>query len=140
MKKFIQRKRQPDPEQLGIMRSQYLRTSSYHCLLECIYPGCRVIAEYTGQSSEVLEIIRDRHGIPACLKVKYETKTDDGDQIWGYDYIPIDQVTYCREFSLLENDESRSWMLDDGNDFWEFDGDDDCECCKDNDTEGEVVW
>lgn len=44
---------------------------------------------YTEQYGEVVDVIRDRYGIPACIKVVYQTQ----DGRWGYDYISPENVT-----------------------------------------------
>lgn len=53
-----------------------------------------LLAMHTEQYGQVVEIIRDKYGIPACFKVIYQIGDDDEeDAPWGYDYIAASDVT-----------------------------------------------
>lgn len=67
--------------------------------------GDPIMAASTGQQGIVAGIIRDRHGVPVCYKVKYIDSDSDSwlfrppaeDAEWGYDYIAVDRVSWCRQ-------------------------------------------
>lgn len=65
--------------------------------------GDPIMAGSTGQMGIVTGIIRDKHGVPVCYKVKYIDDPNNWwlfnppkDAEWGYDYISVDRVNWCR--------------------------------------------
>lgn len=73
-------------------------------------------AASTEQYGQVVEIIRDKYGIPACFKVIYQIGDDDEENApWGYDYIAASDVT---EYTPAHQAIAGCWDYDD--DYEEF--------------------
>lgn len=111
------RKRSADYQELMKLDSWWLPTSSYRNMLDNIHPRCYVEASSTGQHGTVESVIRNKDGIPVCIKVRY----GDDEEI---DYISVDRVSLWEPydgcvpdseyFSTFEEDEQA--LLDSG--YW----------------------
>ena len=75
-------------------------------LLDNIHPKCSVEAEGTHQHGDVVEIVRDRYGIPVAVKVAYEEKSEDGTTEEGMDYIAVSDITFWEPFDHCVPDEN----------------------------------
>lgn len=82
-----------DFEELMKRESRYMSNHSFRRMLDNVTPKCQVEAEYTHQGGSIVEIIRDRYGIPACFKVEPYRYNKDKSPGWTYDYIPVTEVT-----------------------------------------------
>lgn len=82
-----------DFQELMKRESCYMTNHHFRRMLDNVTPRCRVEAEYTHQWGSIVEIIRDRYGIPACFKVEPYGYTEDNPADWTYDYIPVSEVT-----------------------------------------------
>lgn len=94
--KQIRRPREADYRTLLKRTSTNMMPADYRCMLDNITVKCYVEAEYTQQAGDVVDIIRDRYGIPACFKVRYEQWNQGATEkvAWGYDYIQPADVTF----------------------------------------------
>lgn len=86
-------------EELMKRSSLNMPTDTYRRMLDNVTPRCQVEAEYTRQWGSIVEIIRDRYGIPACFKVEPYGYTEDNPPDWTYDYIPVTEVTLYEPWS-----------------------------------------
>lgn len=75
---------------------QFLKNVSYKCLLRDVKVGWYVESHSTNQYGKVVEIIKNRDGVPVCLKVKGKQKPQE-EWEYFYDYISIDRVTVFQE-------------------------------------------
>lgn len=113
----MRRKTTADYDVLMEMNSFCLPSSSYRNMLDNIHPGCYVEAESTKQSGTVDSVVRNKHGIPVCIKVRY----GEDDSI---DYISADRISMWEPYSYCVPDseydstveESIQILLDDG--YW----------------------
>lgn len=80
------KKKSTNYNELMKMESQWLPSSSYRNMLDNIHPGCYVEAESTRQHGTVDSVVRNKHGIPVCIKVRCG---DTGET----DYISADRVS-----------------------------------------------
>ena len=106
---MIKKRRTPDIDNLMHRHSMIepnhedtLEDSQFRAILLDVEPGWPVISSTTNQRGTVVSVIRDKYGVPACLKVKYYTEWENNVRMtpadgadWGYDYIPIDRVSWC---------------------------------------------
>lgn len=81
----MRRKSKPDFDKLITMDGWYMGDLSYRAMLDYIAPKCFVEASSTGQHGNVLQIIRNKFGIPVCVKV-------DGYECC--DYISVDRIDF----------------------------------------------
>lgn len=79
---------------------------AFRNLLDNIHPRCEVEAEGTNQYGEVIDIIRDRYGIPVVVKVRYEEENDDGEVEEGIDYIAMADITFWEPYDHCAPDEN----------------------------------
>jgi len=112
MSKLVKRKSRPDWERLRQMKSYCMGLGSYRNMLDNIHIGCFVEAELTEQHGKVVSIIRDRYGIPSCLKVKYEELSEEGIEVEGFDFIAVDRITLYEPYSICVPDDGYTWELD----------------------------
>lgn len=76
--------------------------SDFRNTLDNIHTGCHVSSESTHQCGTVLDVVRDRYGISAAIKVEYE---DESGRL-GVDYIPAPSVCFWEPFNFyVPNDE-----------------------------------
>ena len=152
MRKFVKRKSKPDWESLMSMCSNNMSNGSYRNMLDNVHPGCYVEAESTMQGGTVVGVIRDKSGVPACFKVKYVRGVGDdyvdGDEdcaeIEGFDYIPVDRITFYEPFSYCVPDDEYNWELEEMHVKWlleqGYHWDDDRCCYYNNETGDEIAW
>ena len=76
--------------------SKFLSTPSYRNMLDNIHKGCHVEAESTNQGGTVVSIIKNKDGIPVCLKVAY--KEENGKTY--YDHISVDRISFYEPYSF----------------------------------------
>lgn len=88
-----------DYDELMRRRGNYMSDQRFRNILVAIGPKCYIESEATHQGGDVVKIIRDRYGIPACFKVKYEKRDDNGDVVSGYDYIPATEISFYEPWS-----------------------------------------
>ena len=85
-------------DRLRSKRSCCMHSSLYHRMLNEIHPECYIETEKSkgcdAQYGAVVEIIRDKYGIPVCFKVQYMESYDDK-IVKGYDYISANEVVLC---------------------------------------------
>lgn len=82
-----------DFQELMKRESHYMTNHNFRRMLDNVTLRCRVVSEGTHQWGSIVEIIRDRYGIPACFKVEPYGYTEDNPADWTYDYIPVSEVT-----------------------------------------------
>lgn len=102
-KKFV--RRETSPRHSDIMRRRvtdmWFGVPTFRNMLNNIQQKAQVTAENTMQWGTVVDVIHDRYGVPACIKVIYQTDTE-----WGYDYIAPNDVTMYEPFdTYIPNDE-----------------------------------
>lgn len=113
----MKRKTTADYDVLMGMSSYYLPSSSYRNMLDNIHPGCYVEAESTIQGGTVDSVIRNKYGIPVCIKVRYGEDN-------SIDYISADRVSMWEPYNTFVPDseysstfeELKQLLLDDG--YW----------------------
>lgn len=113
--KQIRRPREADYHTVMKRSSVNMLPADYRCMLANITLNCYVEAEFTCQSGRVVDIIRDRFGIPACFKVKYSMWNNDGTEVvgWGYDYIqPADVTLFEFACTYVPNEEYQGCYMD----------------------------
>jgi len=87
----MKRKTTADFDELMKLESFVQPTASYRNMLDNIHPGCFVEANTTRQSGTVESVIRNKYGIPVCIKVRYG---DDN----SVDYISADRVSFWEPY------------------------------------------
>lgn len=95
----MRRKTRPSYEDIMKLDSNELPTSSYRNLIDNVHKGCYVEAISSQQAGIVDSIIRNRLGIPVCLKVRYD---EDG----SVDYISVDRVSFWEPYAYCVPDET----------------------------------
>lgn len=93
----MKRKAKPEFEDIMKLDGYELPTCSYRNLLDNVHKGCYVEAISSKQSGTVESIIRNRLGIPVCLKVRY------GDD-QAVDFISVDRVSFWEMYSYCVPD------------------------------------
>lgn len=114
--KQIRRPREADYNVLMMRNSLNMFPADYRCMLDNITIDCYVEAEYTCQSGKVVDILRDRFGIPACFKIRYDMWNDAGTEKvgWGYDFVqPSDVTLFEFAHNYIPNTEYQDGYLDD---------------------------
>lgn len=142
-KGWIRRKLEPDFEEVVKRHSPLMDDLAFRNFLMNVEPRDYVSSDATVQGGEVVQVIRDRLGVPACLKVVYTVEgPQNTDDRQGYDYIPVQVVDnwdhngpadFDDEYETKEETDAR--MLERG-----FEWDEE-ECCYANRETGEqIVW
>ncbi len=70
----------------------------YRAMLDYIAPKCYVEAESTAQYGTIVKVIRNRNGLPVCVKVKCEVYINDNKTITVDDYISIDRISFFEPY------------------------------------------
>ena len=102
----IRRRRTASREALMSRGKHNPRGAAFRNMLDNIHPHSIVEADDTEQCGEVVEVIRDRFGVPACIKVIYETE----DGRWGYDYISPENITTYHPYDHACPDEDYEYF------------------------------
>ena len=95
----MRRKTQPAYEDVMKLESHEMSTYSYRNLIDNVHKGCYVEAASSQQAGIVESIIRNRLGIPVCLKVRYGEDA-------SVDYISVDRVSFWEPYSYCVPDET----------------------------------
>lgn len=72
----------------------------YRAMLDYIAPKCYVESESTGQYGTVIKIIRNRNGLPVCVKVKCKVPICENNKTTTItDYISIDRISFFEPYN-----------------------------------------
>lgn len=102
----MRRKTEADYDVLMKMDGFCLPSPSYRNMLDNIRKGCSVESESTGQGGVVESVIRNKYGVPVCIKVRYGE--DD-----SVDYISADRVSFWEPYGSFIPDDEYSRDMDD---------------------------
>jgi hypothetical protein len=103
----MRRKTQPAYEDIMKLESHEMSTYSYRNLIDNVHKGCYVEAASSQQAGVVESIIRNRLGIPVCLKVRYGEDA-------SVDYISVDRVSFWEPYSYCVPDETYCDYFEEG--------------------------
>lgn len=101
----MRRKTEPNFEELMKLKGLCQPSASYRNMLDNIHPKCYVEASSTGQYGTVEDLVRNKYGIPVCIKVRYG---DDN----SVDYISVDRIDFWEPFDSRVPDSEYQMTFD----------------------------
>jgi hypothetical protein len=102
-----------------------LSDPEYRSILDYIEPKCYIEASSSGQWGTVEKVIRNKNGIPVCVKARYSDNHGKNNLV---DYISVDRIDFFEPYSRYVSD------LGQYNNYnYNYDYDYNC-----NDEEGEI--